>query len=633
MTSDETKPLGQPSQEGDAPASRRPQEETSSAVPVRDSDSGSQEPKAKLLHESDEFAEETIFELGDDEDGPAPRKFDDTEARALAVSCERFSDLSIDSRVQDAIAHLGWSAPTPVQKLCLPFTLKGRDVAGFAQTGTGKTGVFLITTSNKLLSDSRQTKDGDGRLPRAIILAPTRELAMQIEDDAKTLLKQSGLTSVAIFGGVDYDKQASKLREGVDVIVATPGRLMDYAKKGVVSFSDVQLFVCDEADRMFDMGFIEDVEFFLKRIPESAQKLLFSATTNEQVKELAFEYLESPEYISVNPEILTPEKIEQQAIHVHSKHKLKVLMGLLHDQKPDCAIIFTNTKLTADWLWFKLSRNGFEVDLITGDLPQKKRIRLIERIKRGELKALIATDVASRGLHISRVTHVYNFDLPDEPSNYIHRIGRTARAGARGTAISLVCDDYGQNLTAINALLGSAHTLRSTWFDESYLKIEDKAGNPFKERLTAQRENSKQKNVSEFNSNTRERGYRGGRPDRGPRTERFDQGVAPSRTQPPSRPPGKSERPHSESQALDHHGSHKQRHQRRRSHRDDKQARLDSRVPQRSPSPQQNRRERDDKRGRNQPETAVNQVLAAKPKGFFGMLKALFLSIFGGKSK
>lgn len=678
MTSDEIRPLDAKGAAGGEPTPlQRASDERSPDAPdspetlasesedlVEADEKNESDDEAEEADADDESDEPTFTLGGEDDDGPAPKRFDDSEARALAASCEKFADLPIDQRVQDAIVQLGWTVPTPVQKLCLPFTLKGREVAGFAQTGTGKTGVFLITASNKLLAEGRQTEDGDGRLPRVIVLAPTRELAMQIEDDAQNLLKHTGLTSVAIFGGVDYDKQAKRLRDGVDVIVATPGRLMDYTKKGVVKLNDVKVFVCDEADRMFDMGFIEDVEFFLKRIPETAQKLLFSATTNEQVKELAFEYLESPEYISVNPEVLTPEKIEQQAIHVHAKDKLKVMMGLLRDNNPDCAIIFTNTKLTADWLWFKLSRNGFEVDLITGDLPQKKRIRLIERIKRGELKALIATDVASRGLHISRVTHVYNFDLPDDPSNYIHRIGRTARAGARGTAISLVCDDYGQNLAGINQLLGSAHALTSAWFDEGYLKIEDKAGNPFQGR-NRHREHGE----AEPGDNQREREASGEGPqDRGPRRDRGDRPRHGARGERPERGPRGDRGPRPERAGeqgrngdgadieaieLDENGQPKKKRRRRRRRgkggaeegRGQQQRQPGQQQPQHGRSGahqerggrhqgggRQDRGPRDSRHGGPR-HSQQGRALAARPKSFFGMLKALFLSIFGRKPK
>ena len=446
--------------------------------------------------------------------GPIALKDISPEVAALGVTT--FADLPLHPSILEAVATIGWVTPTPVQKLCLPYSLRGRDVAGFAQTGTGKTGVFLITILNKLLSSAAAADQTVGRVPRAIVIAPTRELAMQSEQDAAELFARTGIKSVAVFGGVDYDKQARDIKDGVDVIFATPGRLKDYIQKKVISLADITCFVCDEADRMFDMGFIEDVEFFLDRIPETAQRLLFSATTNEQVKELAFEYLENPEYISVNPETITPEKIEMHALHCHATDKLKVILGLLQDHNPECSIIFTNTKLTAEWLHFKLLHNGIEADLISGDLPQSKRISLIHRIKEGKIKALVATDVASRGLHISRVTHVYNFDLPDDASNYVHRVGRTARAGAKGYAYSLVCDDYGQNLAAINDLLGPL-ALHTTWPDVRYLSLVDKAGNPFEERYAARRERSGE---ASFGAAPRRgdhgpRGHDRGGPDRG----------------------------------------------------------------------------------------------------------------------
>ena len=391
-----------------------------------------------------------------------------------------FEELNLNSDIINQLAQIGWEKPTPVQRLCLPYTLEGRDVAGFAQTGTGKTGVFVLTLAQRILQLKSQG-DGDPTGPYALILTPTRELAMQVCGDAEKILDKLGIKSLAVFGGVDYEKQANKLKKGVDIVVATPGRVKDYHKKKIFNLDSCKLFVCDEADRMFDMGFIEDVEYFLEKMDDSTQKLLFSATTNEQVKELAFEYLENPEYISVTPETITPEKIEQNAIIVESVNKLKVMLGLLREHQPDCAIIFTNTKLVADWLHYKLLNNQIDVDVITGDLPQKKRISLINKIKSNKIKGLIATDVASRGLHIAGVTHVYNFDLPDDASNYVHRIGRTARAGAKGFAFSLVCEDYGHNLRDIQELLGENLKIESVWHDASYLDIEDKAPNPYQD--------------------------------------------------------------------------------------------------------------------------------------------------------
>ena len=482
----------------------------------------------ELEGDSDESTEEGVRERP-----IVPLKDIPPEVAALGINS--FEDLPLVPTIGEAIRQMGWITPTPVQKLCLPYTLRSRDVAGFAQTGTGKTAVFLITILNKLLSTPSPKGQAAGRVPRAIVIAPTRELAMQSEQDAADLFAKTGLKSIAVFGGIDYDKQAHDIAGGVDVIFATPGRLKDYIQKKVVRLEDISVFVCDEADRMFDMGFIEDVEFFLERIPQNAQRLLFSATTNDQVKELAFEYLENPEYISVNPETITPEKIEQFAIHCHATEKLRVLLGLLEDHKPDCAVIFTNTKLTAEWLYFKLQHNGVDADLISGDLPQKKRISLIHRIKEGKIRALVATDVASRGLHISRITHVYNFDLPDDAANYIHRIGRTARAGAKGYAYSLVCEDYGQNLTAINDLLGPL-AMQTTWPDARYLQIVDNAGNPIEERYAARRERFSEGPSRGRDGGGRPQGHdqsRGGYAEKGRRDSgpRRDEGQRPQRSQ------------------------------------------------------------------------------------------------------
>ncbi len=412
----------------------------------------------------------------EDDDEEIPKVLDEE-----LLGAETFEELNLAPALLEAIKKLGWTKPTLIQGLALPLTTQGQDLAGFSQTGTGKTGVFLITIAHQLLK-LRETGGETSLHPKAMILAPTRELAVQISHDAEALFNLLDISSMAVFGGVDYEKQAQRIRSGVDVIVATPGRLKDYFQKKVFSTKDCSLFICDEADRMLDMGFIEDVEFFLSTLSPETQKLLFSATTNEQVKELAFEYLENPKYISVNPEVITPERIEQHAVICDSTEKLQVMLGLMRDHAPVCSIVFTNTKIVAEWLHYKLIGNGIEADLITGDLPQKKRIDLIHRIKAGEVKALIATDVASRGLHIASISHVYNFDLPDEAANYVHRIGRTARAGAFGSAYSLICEDYGHNLLTIQQYLGENVPIKIARFPEDYLQIEDKAGNPYKDQ-------------------------------------------------------------------------------------------------------------------------------------------------------
>ena len=423
---------------------------------------------------------EVIGEIGTEVAAP----LDADEAAIEFADFLQFDSMELHPQLLSRIKEVGWVTPTPIQRLCLPITLKSRDVAGFAQTGTGKTGVFLITIADRLLKLSeRLKKSADGiNVPYAVVLVPTRELTVQITSDANTLFGSDlGISTVAVYGGDDYEGQIRQINKGADIIVATPGRLRDFYQKKVLTLADSSIFVCDEADRMFDMGFIEDVEYFFDILRPEAQKMLFSATTNEKVKELAFEYLENPKYLSANPEELTPHNVEQKAIICEAIQKVRVMLGLLRDDNPACALIFTNTKMVAEWLHYKLFHNGIDAEVITGDLPQKKRISLIQRIKKSELKVLIATDVASRGLHIASVTHVYNFDLPDEAANYIHRIGRTARAGASGKAISLVCEDYGQNLEPIRQLLGENIPITVEWHNEAHLAIEDLSGNPYED--------------------------------------------------------------------------------------------------------------------------------------------------------
>jgi ATP-dependent RNA helicase RhlB len=436
---------------------------------------------AKILGEIERMGKMSLENQGFEAEGSVVEEVSGIPVKDEQIpAASTFEEAGVSEDVAAAVKKIGWAAPTPVQGMCLPLTTKGRDVAGFAQTGTGKTGVFVITVAERLHGKPAPERSRkDVAIPEVVVLTPTRELAMQIDDDAQKVIAPLGIRSVPVFGGVDLEKQAASFKDAPRMIVATPGRLKDFYQRKIVDLSQVKIFICDEADRMFDMGFIDDVEYFLDKIPEDAQKLLFSATTNDNVKELAFEYLNQPAYISVNPEVLTPELIDQHAVICDTSNKLRVMLGLIREHNPVCAIIFTNTKMTAEWLHFKLAGNGIDVDLITGDLPQKKRIQLIHRIKEGKVKALIATDVASRGLHISKVSHVYNFDVPDDPANYVHRIGRTARAGAKGSSYTLVCEDYGENIRAIQEMLGSKIELKGEWFNSDYLKISDLAGNPY----------------------------------------------------------------------------------------------------------------------------------------------------------
>ncbi|MBP9706262.1 MAG: DEAD/DEAH box helicase [Oligoflexales bacterium] len=411
----------------------------------------------------------------------------DNELELNHVVYETFPELGIHENIVKAVGSVGWTKPTPVQSRCLPISLKGKDLAGFAQTGTGKTGVFLITIANHILNKPIIPRDHKIPAPRAVVLAPTRELAMQISDDAEKIFTALGLSTLAIFGGTNWDQQVENLKISPDLIVATTGRLADTVRRKAISLAECELFICDEADRMFDMGFIDEVEFFFDKIPETCQKLLFSATSNPQVEELAFKYLNQPEYIFLNEDKLTPENVEQHFIICESPNKLQVMIGLLRDHKPACTIIFTNTKLTAEWLQYKLNHNGFTSELITGNLPQSKRTSLIKKIKAGQVNCLIATDIASRGLHISGVTIVYNFDVPNEAANYVHRIGRTARAGASGKSYTLMCEVYSEYMSPIKKLLGDLP--RAEWFDQKYLAIKDEAINPLAKRVVRSRDN------------------------------------------------------------------------------------------------------------------------------------------------
>ncbi len=361
----------------------------------------------------------------------------------------KFTDLDLPLVVQAGIAATGFTDCTPIQEKTLPLALSGRDVAGQAQTGTGKTAAFLIALFTRLLSQERR---GDPRQPRALILAPTRELVVQIEKDAQQLGGECGFTIQAIYGGVDYMLQRNALREGADVVIGTPGRLIDYLKQKVYSLGNIEVLVIDEADRMFDMGFIADLRFILRRLPsfDKRQNLMFSATLNRRVMELAYEFMNVPEKVEVTPEQMTAERVEQVLYHVSRKEKFPLLLGLLRKEGMERTMVFVNTKREAEFLHDRLNANDFPCRVISGDVEQKKRLRILEDFKSGKLPIMIATDVASRGLHIDGVSHVINYDLPQDAEDYVHRIGRTARAGAEGKAISLADEDGAFHLEDIH---------------------------------------------------------------------------------------------------------------------------------------------------------------------------------------
>lgn len=358
----------------------------------------------------------------------------------------RFDELPIPEPVLRGIAETGFTICTPIQEQTLPITLTGTDIAGQAQTGTGKTAAFLISLFTRLLAN----RSPAGR-PRALILAPTRELVVQIEADARQLGSHCGFALQAIYGGVDYMKQKNALLDGADIIVGTPGRLIDYLKQEIYSLKDIEVLVIDEADRMFDLGFIADLRYILRKLPtfEKRQNMMFSATLNPRVMELAYEFMNSPTKVSVTPETMTAERVEQLLFHCSRKEKFSLLLGLLRREGMARTMIFINTKREAEHLHNLLNANNFPCKVISGDVEQRKRMKILDNFKDGTLPILIATDVASRGLHIDGVSHVINYDLPQDCEDYVHRIGRTARAGAEGKAISMADEDGAFFLEAI----------------------------------------------------------------------------------------------------------------------------------------------------------------------------------------
>ena len=363
---------------------------------------------------------------------------------------QAFSSLPLHETLQNGLRGAGFEFCTPIQAQSLPLLLAGKDVAGQAQTGTGKTIAFLLATFQRLLSET-PPKNWDGKQPRAFILAPTRELANQIAKDAILLNKETKLRIVVAYGGKDYDKQKTAITDGVDILIGTPGRLLDYHKQRVFNLKSVQAVVLDEADRMFDLGFIKDVRYFLRRVPKPTERLgmLFSATLSFKVSELAYEHMNNPVKVQIEPEKVSVDRIEESVYYPANDEKIPLLLALIKRLQPARGIVFVNTKRAADNVWGYLEGNGYKAALLSGDVPQKKRERLLKQFQDGEFPFLVATDVAARGLHIPEVSHVFNYDLPQDQEDYVHRIGRTARAGASGVAISFACEDYAFSLPDI----------------------------------------------------------------------------------------------------------------------------------------------------------------------------------------
>lgn len=379
-----------------------------------------------------------------------------------------FNQFPLHPLVIKALEKKGFVYCTPIQEQALPLTTKGIDIAGQGQTGTGKTMAFLASTFNYLLNH-QPLPDHKVNQPRAIIIAPTRELVVQIYHDAELLAKETGLKLGLAYGGDGYDKQLKMLSAGVDILIATTGRLIDYAKQKYINLESIQVVVLDEADRMFDLGFIRDVRWIFKHMtpPEKRLTMLFSATLTHNVRELAFEHMNNPQYVEVEPEQKIGHRIKEELFFPSNEDKLALLQTLIEEEWPDRCIIFANTKVACEKIWRHLIADGHRVGLLTGDIAQKKRLSILEQFTRGDIDILVATDVAARGLHIPNVTHVFNYDLPDDCDDYRHRIGRTGRAGADGNSISLACERYSQNLPAIEKAID--HAIPVSQYDPSAL--------------------------------------------------------------------------------------------------------------------------------------------------------------------
>ena len=365
-----------------------------------------------------------------------------------------FASLELPPSVLQGVEETGFSFCTPIQAETLPLALAGQDVAGQAQTGTGKTAAFLIAVFKTLLSRGA-APPGGGR-PRALILAPTRELAVQIHKDAVQLGRHTGLRQVAVYGGTGYESQRQAIEEGVDVLIGTPGRVIDYFKQKVFGLKDIQVMVLDEADRMFDLGFIKDIRFLLRRMPAPEQRLsmLFSATLSYRVTELAYEHMNNPVEVRIEPEQVTAEKVREEIYFPAREEKIPLLLGLMARMQNARSMVFVNTKVAGERVTAYLLGNGYSAGVLSGDVPQGKRLQLLNQFMAGEPPILVATDVAARGLHIEGVTHVFNYDLPQDAEDYVHRIGRTARAGATGEAISFACEQYAFSLEEIETYIG-----------------------------------------------------------------------------------------------------------------------------------------------------------------------------------
>ncbi len=383
----------------------------------------------------------------------------------------RFHDFPLPDSVMRGISSVDFKYCTPIQAGVLTHTLAGRDATGRAQTGTGKTAAFLVTIFKRLLEHRPKMAPGQGT-PRALIIAPTRELVIQIAEDARNIGKFTGLNIVAVYGGMDYQKQRRQLiGQRVDIVVATPGRLLDFQRQQDLNLGKVETFIIDEADRMLDMGFIPDVRQIVYSLPQKnkRQTLLFSATLTPEVNHLAAQWTKDPVVIEIEPEQVTVDSVEEVVYMVTTAEKFPLVYNIINSKDMDRVIIFGNRRDETRRLTEDLRRCNIRCSLLSGDIPQNKRQRTLEDFKAGKIKVLIATDVAGRGIHVKGVSHVINFNLPYEPEDYVHRIGRTGRAGEKGTSISFACEEDSFYLPDIEEYIG--HKLECLYPDEAMVTV------------------------------------------------------------------------------------------------------------------------------------------------------------------
>ena len=374
--------------------------------------------------------------------GPAPE-----------VDLPAFAELGLSKEMLAGLAAMGYETPTPIQEQAIPRVLAGRDVVGSAQTGTGKTAAFVVPIVQRMTGPT--VADGKTAHPSALVITPTRELCAQIEEVGETLSTYSGRTVAAVFGGVPYDPQAKRIRKGVDLLVATPGRLLDMLRQGDVLLDKVDTLVLDEADRMLDMGFWPDVKRIIDAVPGTRQNLFFSATMSKQVLSVIEDTLNSPVFIQLGGTAQPVDNVEQKVLPVNHEQKVDLLVEYFRHHEPDRTLVFTRTRRRAERLSRTLNNAGITCEAIHGDRTQGQRQQALDGFKKGKIAVLVATDVVARGIDVDNITHVINFDIPTNPEDYVHRIGRTARAGASGIAVSLLTGEEVHELKAIERLIGT----------------------------------------------------------------------------------------------------------------------------------------------------------------------------------